>query len=529
MKKTHSTFYLVCSTVLYTVCAALSIFSALLLGKIIDSASVGNMQELIYYIIFCAGLFVVYLVLSKLGIFLRMSYVRGKMISLKRESIRQILKMPVSLYREKNQAYYVNCLTADANKVEEQYYCSIPKIAFSICSFVCAVGVMIYVNYLLLLSYAVFFVVALLIPQILTGRLTKKQKESSKSNEEYMAAVKELAEGWETVKLNSSGQECFDKLVPQTEKNQKIRCSVRGLSAFITEVSDMSGAFSQLACIAFGGFLVTRGTISVGDLIIAIQLVQNAFSSISDVSDRLTQLNSVKPMAKKMVQMLPEEIETVWETAEEVQAQAPVVSYRNVSFQFEQKIILQDFNCILEKGKIYAIVGESGKGKSTIMRLLLKYYPDFSGEITFHGKSIREISDECLYSRIKYVSQDTYLFNDSIRNNVTMHREYGEDAFQKAVESARLGELISEYGEQAIGDFGNKISGGERQRISLARAMLQQPEMIIFDEPTSALDPKNTKEILDTIVGLEGLTRIVITHLWDEELFQKFDGVIRLT
>lgn len=526
MKKSHSRLYLVCSTLLYTINAVLVIFSALLLGKIIDSATAGNMQGLVHYIVICAILFMVYLAVSRLGIFFRMAYVQGKMTSLKRESIKQLLKMPVSLYREKEQAYYVNCLTADAEKIEESFYCSIPRIAYSICLFLCAIGVLIYVNYLLLFSYAAFFVIALLVPQILTGRFTKKQEESSKSNEQYVAVVKELAEGWETIKLNGSEEEYFAQLEPQMEKNQKKRCSVRGMGAFVNDVSEMSGSFSQLACIAFGGYLVVKGSITVGDLIIAIQLVQNCFAAISEVSDRMTQLNSVKPMRQKLMHMLPAEYEIPEGTVKS--ADEKMVSYENVLFRFKQKLILQDFSCTFEKGKVYAIVGESGKGKSTIMRLLLKYYPEYEGTIEYCGTSVRELPDEVLYSNVKYVSQDTFLFNDTIRNNITLHRDCEEGAFESAAAKAKLDALLTEYQDLPIGDFGNKISGGERQRIALARALLQKPEMIIFDEPTSALDPKNTKEIMDAIFSLEGVTRIVITHLWDEELFKKYDGVIRL-
>lgn len=530
MKKNHSTFYLICSTFLYAICAGLSIYSALLLGKIIDSATAGNVKELFYYLIFCAILFVVYLVFTRVGIAFRMAYVQKKMIALKKETIKQILKMPILSYKEKDQAYYVNSLTTDVEKVEEKYYCSIPRIAFSVCSFICAVVSLVYVNYLLLISYAVFFIVALMIPQVLTGRLTIKQKENSISNESYVASIKELSEGWETIKLNESGEEYYNRLEQLTEDNQKKRCKVRGLEAFISTVSEMSGSFSQLACIAFGGYLVTKGSISVGDLIIAIQLVQIAFSSISDVSDRITQLNSVKPFVCKLKQMYPADIETKGKSVSESgkEKKCVLISYQNVSFAFEQKQILEKFDCEMEKDKIYAIVGESGKGKSTIVRLLLKYYNDFSGDILYHGKMIREISDIYIYSNIKYVSQDTYLFNDSIKNNITLYQKYDEKVFDDVIRRTNLVELLECYGEQPIGDFGNKISGGERQRIALARALLKQPEVIIFDEPTSALDPKNTKEILEVIFSLENVTRIVITHLWEEELFDKFDGVIRL-
>lgn len=138
------------------------------------------------------------------------------------------------------------------------------------------------------------------------------------------------------------------------------------------------------------------------------------------------------------------------------------------------------------------------------------------------------MSDSYIYANVKYVSQDTFLFNDSIANNITLYRDYDKNEFEKVVCQTNLGELIKSYGEQSIGDFGNKISGGERQRIALARALLKQPEVIIFDEPTSALDPINTKEILETIFTLENVTRIVVTHIWDKDLLDKFDGVIRL-
>ena len=158
----------------------------------------------------------------------------------------------------------------------------------------------------------------------------------------------------------------------------------------------------------------------------------------------------------------------------------------------------------------------------------MRYYEPTTGQIKLDNQDLESVDESGLYKKIKYVNQTPYLFNDTISNNITMLHEYDEKTVNDVLEYTNLSKLANQTENEKIGDFGSKISGGEKQRIALARALLSKPEIIFFDEPTSSLDPENQKLVERMIFNLTNITRIVITHNQEEEFLSQFDKVIRL-
>lgn len=519
---------LVFSTILYAVCALISIYTTALLGNLIDAATQKDMSDLIRYIIICATSFVIYIIIVKLGIYFRMLYVKKQVVYLKHRLFRGLLTTPIRQFRGKDNAEYINNLTSDMDKIENDYLRSIPLVVFSIFQFVASVVVLCMINAWLVLAYSAFFLIPMLLPQLLTKRLGKYQKMSSQANEGYLFATNEIINGFETIKLEESEKQYGRLAMEATDNQQESNRKAMDLKVFLTELSNTAGSFSQLACIGFGGLFILKGIISVGDLIVSMQLINYCFSAVQLIGEKCSCMGSVLEIKKKIAILMNGNTETLNIPAGNKEVVNTTLEYKDVSFGFGDKTLYDHFNYTFEDKKTYAIVGESGIGKTTLAKLALRYYEPTSGEIRLDNQDLESVDESGLYQKIKYVSQTPYLFNDTIIHNITMLHEYDEKTINDILEYTNLTELVHQTESEKIGDFGNKISGGEKQRIALARVLLSNPEIIFFDEPTSSLDPENQKLVEHMIFNLKNITRIVITHNQTEKFLSQFDEVVRL-
>jgi len=193
------------------------------------------------------------------------------------------------------------------------------------------------------------------------------------------------------------------------------------------------------------------------------------------------------------------------------------LSFNNVSFKYEKEVVLRNISFTIKKGQTVAIVGQSGSGKSTIANLIPRFYDVFSGEIKIDGINIKDLRKKDLRNLIGLVTQDSILFNDSIKKNITLSNSNANTKqIVEASKIANANEFINKinYGfDSNVGDGGGKLSGGQKQRISIARAVLNNPPIMIFDEATSSLDSKSEKLVQDALENLmKNRTSVIIAH-----------------
>jgi len=180
-------------------------------------------------------------------------------------------------------------------------------------------------------------------------------------------------------------------------------------------------------------------------------------------------------------------------------------------------------------GKSYAIVGSSGSGKSTLLNLLMASHNDYAGSIRYDETELRQIRSESLYEMVSVVQQNVFIFNASIRDNITMFSDFPREEVDHAIKLSGLSKLIAERGENYLcGENGSGLSGGEKQRISIARSLLKKSQVLLVDEATAALDAQTAFQVSNAILDLNDLTRIVVTHSLDENLLKKYDCILTL-
>lgn len=296
----------------------------------------------------------------------------------------------------------------------------------------------------------------------------------------------------------------------------------------ITNIEILSNAasfFVVFVVFAFGTYLTINGQITVGVVMAFIQLFNYVIQPFQEIPVFLAKMNSARGVMEKINDVLYIENE---EKELSVDSFNNSICFENVSFGYdESKVVLNNISLKFEKNKSYAIVGASGSGKSTLLNLMLGFYSNYSGKILFDGKEIKNIKTSSLYNLFSIIQQNVFIFNNSIKDNITMLKKFEEEDIENAIKLAGLSKLVNEKGiEYKCGESGEKLSGGERQRISIARSLIKDTPILLMDEATAALDNQTTTAVEEAILALDKVTRILITHRLNENTLKSVDNII---
>ena len=201
-----------------------------------------------------------------------------------------------------------------------------------------------------------------------------------------------------------------------------------------------------------------------------------------------------------------------------------------MSFGYEPgKDVLRGISAELRAGGAYAVVGGSGSGKSTLLHLLMAGSADYRGRILLDDTELREIAPKSLYALMSVIQQNVFVFNASIRENVSMFRDFPEEEMERAIRRAHLSELTRRRGEEyRCGENGSGLSGGEKQRVAIARSLLKKSAVLLADEATSALDAQTAHQVAGDLLDLHGMTRVLVTHALEETMLRRCDGILVL-
>jgi ATP-binding cassette subfamily B protein len=200
-----------------------------------------------------------------------------------------------------------------------------------------------------------------------------------------------------------------------------------------------------------------------------------------------------------------------------------------MNFAYDENYIIKDFSVVLEKGKKYALLGESGSGKTTFAKVLAGLLDNYSGNVFFDKIELKEIQRHSLFNQITYVDQNVYVFAESIRFNISLGENFSDEEIWEALRKSQLDEFVNSLDgklEYKLSENGKNLSGGQRQRLALARAFIRNVSFVIIDEGTSALDMKNAMEIENTLMAEPDTGMIIISHSLSEETKKKLDNVI---
>ncbi len=381
-------------------------------------------------------------------------------------------------------------------------------------------GIALWASWRLALITLLVFPPAMLFILILSRRLRKKTHYSQEKLSDFSALLQETIFGIRIVKAFSMEKFEGSRFASILDVHRRTETSLQRERAFASPVTEIMGSIASGFIMWYGGSaILSGGSLSTGRFLVFLAAALSMMKPIKTMSTANSRIQTGIASAERVFKLL--DLEPVIK-----QPLNPVpfdsfldrIEFKHVCFSYEDGIpVLKDVSFSLEKGEIIALVGPSGGGKSTIADLIPRFYDPDSGSILIDGSDLRTIDLEGLRKNLGVVTQETVLFNDTVRNNIA----YGEESIplekvRLAAEVANALEFIEEMPlgfSTRIGERGARLSGGQRQRLAIARAVLKDPDILIFDEATSALDTHSERQVQKAIDGLiEGRTSLIIAH-----------------
>ena len=435
----------------------------------------------------------------------------------------------IGAFSIENSSLYISALSNDAATVEMNYLANVFIIVENSAICIGALVLMFYYSPLLTFLSIVLALLPLAV-SICTGNLVAKaEKTVSDKNETYMSTLKDSLVGFAVIKsFRAEAQMCriFSDAVKEVTDAKTYR---KKMSVLVNGLSSTSGTILQFGIFLIGAYLALHGHgLSAGSVLVFVQLLNFVINPIGAIPQALAEIKASKTLIAKVAEALDSNVrEEGLECKNEVTTGIVV---QNLSFGYEEeKPVLQNVNFTFDAGKSYAIVGSSGSGKSTLLNLLMASHDNYTGSICYDATELRKICSDSLYEMVSVVQQNVFIFNASIRDNITMFSGFPREEVDRAIELSGLSKLIAERGEDYLcGENGSGLSGGEKQRISIARSLLKKSQVLLVDEATAALDAQTAFQVSNAILDLNDLTRIVVTHSLDENLLKRYDCVLTL-
>ncbi|MBO5610521.1 MAG: ABC transporter ATP-binding protein, partial [Eubacterium sp.] len=496
--------------------------------ELIDIISGQGTFTLNQVLIISAGFIVFVLIITLLNYISEPTFVRRAMSQYKDKAFSFLSMKNISSFQKEAAASYLSALTNDASTVEQQFVASILPIANKLVSFFGALALMIYYSPLLTLFSILITFIPTVVSVIIGKRLAAVQKEVSDRNTIFTSTMSDCLNGFNVIKSFKAENE-ISKIFTQENSNlEESKCRLRRISGLAGSLGLLSGALAQLGVFLFGSYLALKGgSITAGSVLMFVNLMNFLIPPVAELPKLLAGKKAADGLINKLSDSLTESSNA--SGTENLTKDSSTICFKDVSFSYEDsdKEVLHDINCEFLPGKSYAIVGGSGSGKSTFLNLLMASNKGYKGNITIGGKELKNISTDSLYELMTVIQQNVFVFNSSIKDNVTMFHDFPDDKIEEALTKAHLKELISERGTDYLcGENGKSLSGGEKQRISIARSLLKESSILIADEATSALDAQTSHEVINEILGLDSMTRIVVTHSLEEALLRHYDEII---
>ena len=474
------------------------------------------------FVLLCAGL-------SLLNYASQPRFLERAMRQYKDFAFKKLIGKSISSFRDESAAGYLSALTNDAASIETNYLAQILAMITKAVTFIGALLLMCRYS-LLMTAIAAGLTVLPLIASLLTGnRLQAVESRVSERNGEFTAALSDCLAGFTVVKNFKAEREIFRLFAQSNKALEHEKFTGRRIKTLVGMIGAVTGIFAQLGVFIAGVYLSMKdGSMTPGAVVLFVNLMNFIISPIAELPGLLACRKAALGLVDKLAAAL--ERSSSREGSETLNRLEHGIRLENVSFAYEPgKTVLHGINAEFEAGRAYALVGGSGSGKSTLLNLLMAAETNYSGHILADGIELSDISTESLYGTMAAIQQNVFVFNASIKDNVSMFRDFPKTEMDEAIARAHLGALIRERGEDYLcGENGSGLSGGEKQRISIARSLLKKSSVLLADEVTAALDAQTAHRVSSDILDLQGITRIVVTHTLEESLLRRYDKIFVL-
>ena len=494
---------------------------------IIDSGMSQNKEALTQAVLVGAIVIFIYAGLNFISLRLKNKLVRQIMSRYKNKVFQSILDRDYRDFSKEKSGKFISVLTENMKKIEQDYLHQYFNISKNLSLMFFSLLAMFIGNWYLTL----LVIIASIIPMMISGFIGQKsaylQKSAMIADQKYLAKVKDILAGFLVIKSFNVKEAIRQDYRNESEKLDEIYFMKGKFDVLANVISQLSGMIVFLVAFGGGMYLVFNGYTTIGSVTAIVQLVNFVVMPLNEVGMGMSKFREGQATLDAF------EVKDVieFQTGKTKEYFDDVISFSNIDFSYpntEEKIF-NHLSLKIQKGEKIAIVGMSGSGKSTLLNLLLRFYDVTSGHISIDNQDIQVISAESLYNLMTIVQQDVYIFDDTLRANITLNQSFTDEEIKKAVQQSGLESYVleNELGLQALcGENGSNLSGGQKQRVSIARALIRKTPILLLDEATSSLDNQVTTEIESSILDIQNLTALVVTHKLNENILKKYDRIL---
>ena len=443
---------------------------------------------------------------------------------------KKTLELPIAFFSEKRKGDTIARISNDVNEVQNSMLSILEIIVKEPLTIIFTIAAMFLISVKLTIFVFVFIPISGYIISIIGKQLKKKSTKAQEEQGIFLSTIEETLGGLKVVKSYNAENYFNNVFQTSTSKFFHLSNTIGHRQNLASPVSEFMGIFVIAILLWYGGNMVFEGSLEGAAFIVYMGLAYNILTPAKSISKASYAVKKGNAAAERILEILDEKnpIQSKIDAIEKNEFHDKV-SIKNINFKYEDEIVLKNFSLDIKKGQTVALVGQSGSGKSTIANLLTRFYDVQEGEIKIDESNIKDLNLQSLRGLMGLVTQDSILFNDTIKANIALGKlDASDEEVIDALKIANAFEFVEKLPKGIytnIGDSGNKLSGGQKQRLSIARAVLKNPPIMILDEATSALDTESEKFVQVALENMmQNRTSIVIAHRLST--IQKADKIV---
>ncbi len=520
--------YLILVLIVAIVCATLDGYMSIFMMHAVDAVTSKDMflfkQQVIKLLIIALMLIPSTISLA----YVRGLYKRKAILSAKINYIKGVFNKNINEFQKDNYTKYISALTNDVNTIENNYIDGLYEMLVISVNFIVTIVIIGFVSPIALGFGVGIGVISTLISIFLSKPLQKHHVQRSGLYESYTTYIKEVLSAFHIIKSNNLNDKVSNDFSAKSHAIQHKGYIIDKVSTYIFSLQHLTMSCTFTLLLGAIALVAINGKITLGGAILVISNMEKIIHPLSQAGEWLPKIFATKMLFTNIEATLKNQDN--YEETITIDKLDKSIVFSDVAFSYDDSEVLKGINLTLEKGGKYLVIGPSGGGKSTLLKLLRKYYVPSKGSIMIDGKNLKDVTKNSYFHHISNVEQQVFLFEDTVRNNICLYKDYTDSEINMAIEKAGLTDFVAGLPEglglnSIIYDNGKNVSGGEKSRIALARGLLQKADIILLDEAFASLDSKIAKEIEQTILGLDNITVINVSHVIFEDTKRAYNKI----
>ncbi|MEG1296492.1 MAG: ABC transporter ATP-binding protein [Niameybacter sp.] len=457
---------------------------------------------------------------------MRIGFMKNILLEVRKQAFNKIIHISYKDFSKQSKEVYMSHLINDINTFENNFFLNLLNVIYMGGLYLVCLIILYFMDYKLAIAMTLISIALFGISTLFSKKTEALQEEVSKQNEQLTVEVANTFNGLEILKLNNIEDKFLNKSLDAINRVEKRKVAFNVFS----EQQRSLMMFSSYI-VLFGVVIYVAATMNSSNFTQAMFSVQLCSNLIFPLVEILPRMNVIKSSKRIYEKITVQEVGQI----EGDETKIPFnfdknIEVKGLNFAYGEQTLLKQAHFKIEKGKKYLIKGVSGAGKSTLMKLLSMIYEDYEGQILVDGEDYKNIKEKDFNDQVAFIYQDVFLFEDTIRNNISLYKDLDDVMVKMACEKAGLMDLIEEKEEgleSILSENGKNLSGGQRQRISIARAIAKQAKILFVDEGTSALNEEIGKKIEQELLNLD-CTVVAISHRYYEGITEQYDYVLEL-